>query len=75
MYKLLSDNEEDMMCVYKKELTNAIDTTKRNRLLNDTDEKGTIFVRVYLKDVFGYVNHMDKINFGLGYTLQLKELI
>ena len=53
MYKLLSDNEEDMMCVYKKELTNAIDTTKRNRLLNDTDEKGTIFVRVYLKDVFG----------------------
>ena len=73
MYKLLSDNEEDMMCVYKKELTNAIDETKRNRLLNDTDEKGTIFVRVYLKDVFGYVNHMDKINYGLGYTLQLKR--
>ena len=72
MYELLSDNEEDMMIVYKKELTSAIDATKRNRLLNDTNEKGTIFVRVYLKNVFGYVNHMDKINHGLGYTLQLK---
>ena len=73
MYKLLSDNEEDMMILYKKEEANAIDTTKRNRLINDTNEKGTIFVRVYLKDVFGYVNHMDKINYGLGYTLQLKR--
>ena len=53
------------MCVYKKELTDAIDTTKRNRLINDTNEKGSIFVRVYLKDVFGYVNHMNKINYGL----------
>ena len=39
MYKLLSDNEEDMMCVYKKEepilIDEAIpiDETKRNRLL------------------------------------------
>ena len=23
----------------------------------------------FLKDVFGYVNHMDKISYGLGYTL------
>ena len=36
-------------------------------------KKETIFVRVYLKDVFGFVNHMDKINYGLGYTLQLKK--
>ena len=61
------------MILYKKEEANAIDETKRNRLLDDTDEKGTIFVRVYLKDVFGFVNHMDKINYGLGYTLQLKR--
>ena len=73
MYKLLSDNEEDMMILYKKEEEDALDETKRNRLLNDTPEKGTIFVRVYLKDVFGYVNHIDKVNYGLGYTLQLKR--
>ena len=58
MYQLLSDNEEDMMILYKKEEADAIDETKRNRILNDTDEKGTIFVRVYLRDVFGYVNHI-----------------
>ena len=73
MYKLLSDNEEDMMTIYKKETTGAIDNTKRNRLLNDTDEKGTIFVRVYLKDVFGFIAHLDKINYGLGYTLTMKR--
>ena len=33
MYKLLSDNEEDMMILYKKEETAAIEDTKRNRLL------------------------------------------
>ena len=44
MYKLLSDNEEDMMVVYKKELTDAIDTTKRNRFLNDTDRKMELFL-------------------------------
>ena len=75
MYKLLSDNEEDMMINYKKETTDAIDNTKRNRLLNDTPEKGTIFVRVYLKDVFGFIAHLDKINYGLGYTLTMKRAI
>ena len=73
MYKLLSDNEEDMMINYKKETTDAIDNTKRNRLLNDKPEKGTIFVRIYLKDVFGFIAHLDKINYGLGYTLTLKR--
>ena len=64
MYKLLSDNEEDMIIVYKKETAAGIDTTKRNRLLNDTPERGIIFVGVYLKDVFGFVNHTDKITMG-----------
>ena len=73
MYKLLSDNEEDMMIIYRKETTGAIDNVKRNRMLNDNDEKGTIFTRVYLKDVFGFIRHLDKINFGLGYTLTMKR--
>ena len=73
MYKLLSDNEEDMMINYKKETTDAIDNTKRNRLRNDTAEKGTIFVRIYLKDDFGFIAYLDKINYGLGYTLTLKR--
>ena len=75
MYKLLSDNEEDMMIIYKKDGFDVVDTTKRDRMLNDTDEKGTIFVRVYLKDVFGFVRHLDKINYGLGYTLTMKRAL
>ena len=47
--------------------------TTTNRLLNDTPEKGTIFVRVYPKDVFGFIAHLDKINYGLGYTLTMKR--
>ena len=73
MYKLLSDNEEDIMIIYKKETTAAIDTVERNRMLNDNDEKTTIFTRVYLKDVFGFIRHLDKINFDLGYTLTMKR--
>ena len=65
MYKLLSDNGEDMMTLYKK-TSGAIDDTKRNRQLNDTPEKSTIFVRVYSKVVFGLIIHLDKINYGLG---------
>ena len=75
MYKLLSDNEEDMMINYRKDSGNgrAIDTTKRDRLINDTPEKGTIFTRIYLKDIFGYVAHLGKINYGMGYTLTMKR--
>ena len=73
MYKLLSDKEEDMMIIYKKETTGAIDNVKRNRMLNDNVEKGTSFTRVYLKDVFGFIRHLDKTNFRLGYTLTMKR--
>ena len=73
IYKFLSDNEEDMMIFFEKEMENAIDPVKRNRMLNDNDEKGTIFTRVYLKDVFGFIRHLDKINFNLGYTLTMKR--
>ena len=52
MYKLLSDNEEGMMIYVEKKQIDGIEVVKRNRILNDTPEKGTIFVRVYLKRCF-----------------------
>ena len=75
MYKLLSDNEEDMMIIYRKDSGDGteIDETKRDRLINDTPEKGTVFTRIYLKDVLGYIAHLDKVNYGLGYTLTMKR--
>ena len=72
MYKLFSDMEEDMMINYRKDSGDgtAIDATKRDRLINDTPERS----RIYLKDIFGYVAHLDKINYGMGYTLTMKRL-
>ena len=73
MYKLLSDNEENMMIIYRKETTWAIDNVERNRMLNDNDENGSIFTRFYPNDVFGLIGHLDKVNFGLVYTLTMKR--
>ena len=42
-------------------------------MLNDNDEKGTIFTRIYLRDVFGFLKHLDKRNYGSGYTLTMKR--
>ena len=42
-------------------------------MLNDNPEKGTIFVRVYRKDVFGFIRHVDKIKYGLGNTLTMRR--
>ena len=41
--------------------------------VGDDDEKGTFFVRIYLKDILGFIAHLDKINYGLGYTLTMKR--
>ena len=79
MFKLLSDNEGYIMdeimkgTIYENESTAAIDKTKRNRMLNDNPEKGTIFVRVYRKDVFGFIRHVDKIKDGLGNSLTMRR--
>ena len=50
-----------MMVIFEKETAGAIDNVKRNRMLNDNDEKGTIITGVYLKDVFGFIRHLNKI--------------
>ena len=44
-----------MTISYIKETSDAIDTTKRDRLLNDTVEKGTIFNRIYMKHFFFWI--------------------
>ncbi len=74
MYKMLSDGEGDLMTYFEKDTQDAavVNTERRNRLLNNTPEKGTVFVRILLKDLFGYVEHQDKITYGLGYKLKLR---
>ena len=46
--------------------------TRRQELTNNKTEKGTFFVRIKLKDLFGFADQ-EKITYGLGYTLTLKR--
>ena len=47
-------------------------TIRRQELTNNKTEKGTFFVRIKLKDLFGFADH-ENITYGLGYTLILKR--
>ena len=67
-----------MITIYRKATTATIDTTKRNRMPSDTPEKGTLFVRIYLKIVFGFIRHLDKNHFWItvysnNYTSQRRK--
>ena len=58
--------------------TNVNDTTiafnkRRNRLINDNPEKGTLFLTIPLSEIFGFALHQDKITYGLGFSLSLKR--
>ena len=46
--------------------------TRRQKLPNNKTEKGTFFVRIKLKDLFGFADQ-EKITYGLGYSLTLKR--
>ena len=47
-------------------------TIRRQELTNHKTEKGTFFVRIKSKDLFGFADQ-EKIIYGLGYTLTLKR--
>ena len=46
--------------------------TRRQELTTNKTEKGTFFVRIKLKDLFGFADQ-EKITYGLGYSLTLKR--
>ena len=69
MYKLLTSNQQTSQLMYGFEESQA---TRRQELTNNKTEKGTFFVRIKLKDLFGFADQ-EKIPYGLGYTLTLKR--
>ena len=46
-------------------------TRRRNELTNNKNIKGKYHVRIYLKDVFGFIEHQEKGTYGVGYRLIL----
>ena len=69
MYKLLTSNQQTSQLMYGFEESQA---TRRQELTTNKTEKGTFFVRIKLKDLFGFADQ-EKITYGLGYSLTLKR--
>ena len=68
LYKLLtlSMDNEDLSFGFDR----SRDRRKRE-LTNNKTIKGRDHVRIYLKDIFGFAEHQEKVSFGLGYRLTL----
>ena len=69
MIKLLTSTSQTSQLLYGFDESTTI---RRQELTNNKNEKGTFFVRIKLKDLFGFADQ-EKITFGLGYTLTLKR--
>ena len=69
MYKLLTSTQQTSQLMYGFEEST---TNRRQELTNNKTEKGTFFVRMKLRDLFGFAEQ-EKITYGLGYTLTLKR--
>ena len=69
MYKLLTSTKFTSQILYGFEESESV---RRQELTNNKNEKGTFFVRIKLKDLFGFADQ-EKITYALGYTLTLKR--
>ena len=68
MYKLITSSKgsDDSSIGFDR------DRGRRQReLTNNKTQKGKYHVRIYLKDVFGFVEYQEKATYGLGYKLTL----
>ena len=68
MYKLLtsSRDNDDLSIGFDR------DRNRRKReLTNNNNIKGEYHMRFYLKDIFGFAEHLEKATYGLGYKLTL----
>ena len=69
MIKLLTSTSQTSQLLYGFEESTTI---RRQELTNNKNEKETFFLRIKLKDLFGFADQ-EKITYGLGYTLTLKR--
>ena len=69
MIKLLTSTSQTSQILYGFDESTTI---RRQELTNNKNEKGTFFVRIKLKNLFGFADQ-EKITYGLGYTLTLKR--
>ena len=68
MYKLLTSSRDS------DDLSIGFDHDRYRRkqeLSNNKNIKGKYYMRIYLKDIFGFAEHQEKATYGLGYKLTL----
>ena len=68
MYKLLTSSKDS------DDLSIGFDRNRgrrKNDLSNNKSIKGKHHIRTYLKDIFGFAEHLEKGTYGLGYKLTL----
>ena len=68
MYKLLTSTQQTSQLMYGFEESQA---TRRQELTNNKTEKGTFFVRIKLKDLFGFADQ-EKNNLWIGLQSHIK---
>ena len=68
MYKLLtsSKDSDDLSIGFDRDRGR-----RKNELTNNKTIKGKYHIRIYLKDIFSFVEHQEKATYGLGYKLTL----
>ena len=68
MYKLITTAKDmnDLSIGFDRDRTR-----RRNELTNNKNVKGKYHVRIYLLDVFVFVEHQEKATYGLGYKFTL----
>ena len=67
MYKLLTSNRgsDDLSIGFDR------DRNRKRELTNNKNIKGKYHMRIYLKVIFGFAEHQEKVSYGLGYKLTL----
>ena len=68
MYKLLTSTQQTSQLMYEFEESIAI---RRQELTTNKTEKGTIFVRIKLTDIFGFADQ-EKNNLWIGLFSDIK---
>ena len=68
MYKLITTAKgcDDLSIGFDRDRDN-----RKNELTNNENVKGKYHVRIHLKDVFGFAEHLEKATYGIGYKLTL----
>ena len=70
MHKLISSirDSEELSIGFQKNIE-----ARERELTNNKTTKGKYYVRIYLKDVFGFAEHQDNCTYGLGQNLTLQR--